>query len=193
MTSFKDLLNRTTSRKPIGSVPLIIREPDRSQFDLIPGEFVVVGLDKWNFLRVDGDGYLLFDCPIYSLSSAQKKEWDTASQKISAIVMGAADDEAVSIMLSGGGEGELSTRSQMTLFSIGAENAILIRSYEEVMVAAALGLQSDQLALITSVRGYGDRDDDFFSIILEQLRSAFKPLEAITSPSDSGKGKKSNP
>jgi hypothetical protein len=200
MASFKDLLSRTPERGPIGYVPIVINDDDRGQFEPIPKDAVSVGLDPENFIDLGGTGFLLFDCPIYALSSSQKRDWDSGAQRISAAIMANADDEAVALMLAGGEESSLSMRSQMGLFTVGVENASMIRTLQQDMVRSALGLSTAQLALILSVRGLGGPGDDLFSIMLEGLRSAFAPPNAPSvSPNDGdndegkGKGKKQAP
>jgi hypothetical protein len=194
MASFKDLLERTSPREPIGYVPLVIVEEDRSQFSPDPGKCRVIGMDDENFVLPDGSGLIFFDCPVYAMSSAQKKAWDSAAQRISAIFMENSNDETVAMMLSGGAEKDLSIRSQMGLFTVGADQATFIRSNQEDMVRTALSLSHVQLDLITSIRGLGNLDDDLFSIILDGLRKIFEPKKAPEPPKDGtdddeGKGK----
>jgi hypothetical protein len=188
MASFKDLLSRTPEREPIGYVPIVINENDRGQFEPIPKDAAFLGIDPENFVVLGGTGFILFDCPIYAMSSSQKRDWDFGSQRISAAIMGEADDEAVALMLSGGEESDLSTRSQMGLFAVGVENAPMIRAIQQDMVRSALSLSMDQLELLLSVRGLGGPGDDLFSIILEGLRSAFSPQTVKTPGSPNGSG-----
>ena len=195
MFNVQDLKNATTPRQPLGTVPWIL-EDDGS------GRGIPIGIGDDGYVDFHGTGFILFDAPVYPLSSSQRLQWESRSQRVLVLLVGdnkIAGSEIFEEQTIGteGGETEgkapeMSQESKVALMGAMATNAEKIRSLQSEMLEVAIRMPIGSHSWIATVTGLGADGTDLFSQAFQAVSEMLTPKAAAVDPNDEPKaGRKS--
>ena len=191
MFNVHDLKNATTPRNPLGTVPWILEE-DGS------GRGIPIGIGDDGYVDFHGTGFILFDAPVYALSSSQRLQWESRSQRVLVLLVGGSKqagseifDEQPIAAEDGETEGkapEMSQESKIALMGAMASSADRIRSLQAEMLEVALRMPEGSHHWISTVTGLGVDGTDLFSQAFQAVSEMLAPKAAAAiDPNDEPK------
>ena len=185
MLSVSELKASSSPRAPLGHVNWIL---PASESMGISGE-IAIGITNDGSVDWDGTGYVLFDAPVYPLSSSQRLKWESGSQKIMTMIVDATGG-GQEFFEQGDGDGEepeLTSTAKVSLMGAMANNAVMIREIHEGMVEAVLRVPTSSSMWIQSVSGLGSSDGDLFAEVFQAISEMLKPKATAPNELDSKK------
>lgn len=189
MFNVASLKNASSPRKPLGTVPWILPNDNR-----IEGESI--GIESDGSVNFEGVGYVLFDAPVYPMSSSQRRIWESNSQKILSMLVAATDGrdelfQETSVDSEGNSiEADLTQQSKVALMSAMANNSEMIRSLHAEMMETVLRMPIGSSDIIATVTGLGEVDTDLFAECFQAISEMLKPKPVAVDPNESKMVKK---